>query len=790
MSKNWDMRQLQGRFTNLTRVMTGVATKVKVSTTAATSSTNMTDVTIRFTTDIAGEPLTPGMTMVAGKKSVGHEAGHLKYSSKKGMDEAFSRGNLFATLVNCIEDGRIEKLMAEEYPGFKKWCGLMYKRYWEVGEKTQLFKEERHASIMAICLWAVTGKVFPNLPTRAQTTLKAAAPYIDIGVCLSSHLEVIKVVEEMLEEPDVAWLLEEPVEPPEMHKASSKPQKKAARDQSRSEKGKKELDKREKERAEKGKPSEGSDEADNCGEAGDNEGESEGSGASSEASEDSGIKAGGNPKDSGCDSSKDDKSSSDLESDKGEESEGSEENTPSDADEPESGENPKGRNSTVSDDGDIEPSDDKNTSGADKENDAEGPEADDSGSGGDAGGAETEESADSKTEEGDEVPVSKEEPESESEKEKPESAAEGSENGDTSDGEFSASHDGDIEPFDSEESGGKEYEPSGIGAGSSDVLDDSYINEEAEFDNFGTDDELDTELSLAEAEAEDYYWDDDVPREPLLSPFEKKVVHEKPHPRPDGRAPFNGLEPIVNELTKTLEPLFVPRNTAYRPRQYRGNIDPGSLHRVVTMQDPDIFRRQNRPGVRKDLAVSVALDASGSMRGMAGNGRKWVCAGDACYCLTKTMQNLQVPIKVTGYSTSKERGRKEVPLHFDLIDWGDNNPDNLLNYRPGNNNDDATAFLVIGRELLNRPEKEKLMIILSDGEPACDRCDYFQGIEETTKAVLQIQRNGIKVVSLYFGPLGSIDDALKIYGPQLGIVNDVTELPRILVDRVKRLLIS
>ena len=61
-------------------------------------------------------------------------------------------------------------------------------------------------------------------------------------------------------------------------------------------------------------------------------------------------------------------------------------------------------------------------------------------------------------------------------------------------------------------------------------------------------------------------------------------------------------------------------------------------------------------------------------------------------------------------------------------------------------NADGESILVFGRDLLNRPETKKIMIVLSDGYP---QCTY--GLDENTfliQSIQQLENEGLIIGSI------------------------------------------
>ena len=64
--------------------------------------------------------------------------------------------------------------------------------------------------------------------------------------------------------------------------------------------------------------------------------------------------------------------------------------------------------------------------------------------------------------------------------------------------------------------------------------------------------------------------------------------------------------------------------------------------------------------------------------------------------------------------------------------------------RYGNSNFDGYSIRVATADILSRPEKKKLLVVLSDGLPC------YGGEEDVQQAVTEARLKGIEVVGIYF----------------------------------------
>ena len=148
-------------------------------------------------------------------------------------------------------------------------------------------------------------------------------------------------------------------------------------------------------------------------------------------------------------------------------------------------------------------------------------------------------------------------------------------------------------------------------------------------------------------------------------------------------------------------------------------------------------------------------------------------------------ESLGIPVMVYGHSTGYDQKRL-VELYsyaeFDGFDQDDKY--RLMDIGSRGSNRDGAALRYVAEKLVKRPEEAKLLILVSDGQPA----DYgYSGTaaEEDLRGIKQeYKRKGIIFVAAAIG-----DDKKnieRIYGDSYLDITDLTQLPTKLTAVVKR----
>lgn len=208
-------------------------------------------------------------------------------------------------------------------------------------------------------------------------------------------------------------------------------------------------------------------------------------------------------------------------------------------------------------------------------------------------------------------------------------------------------------------------------------------------------------------------------------------------------------------------------------------LDSHTLHR----QDGKVFYKNALPSEAPQLAVALLLDESGSM-----------CSCDRCtyaraaaIILYDFCCSLHIPVIVYGHSTGYPRdGGESVELYsyaeFDAIDHDDKY--RLMDISARSNNRDGAALRFVAEQLSHRPEEVRILILVSDGQPAADGY-YGSAAEEDLRGIKQeYRRKGILFIAAAIGD--DKQNIERIYGDSFLDITDLHQLPVKLTAVVKR----
>ena len=150
--------------------------------------------------------------------------------------------------------------------------------------------------------------------------------------------------------------------------------------------------------------------------------------------------------------------------------------------------------------------------------------------------------------------------------------------------------------------------------------------------------------------------------------------------------------------------------------------------------------------MKPDVATFLLMDNSGSMGDGPGSTRYACC--NAAAVIEEGFKR-HMALKIASYSAfGSDSVVHEVIKEFDEV-----TPVSLAyNYRDygesRGGNKDGYSIRVATSQLLQRPEKDKILIIASDGFPCC-YTDWEFGFEDTRNAVQEARRAGIKTIGMY-----------------------------------------
>ena len=218
----------------------------------------------------------------------------------------------------------------------------------------------------------------------------------------------------------------------------------------------------------------------------------------------------------------------------------------------------------------------------------------------------------------------------------------------------------------------------------------------------------------------------------------------------------------------------------------KGKLDVARLARIVT-KAPGYSERVFKKKVDAtslDAAISVLIDMSGSM-----SGDKALYAAGSAILVNKVCQVLGVAVEIAGFTDIINSDiEKHAPLHYLYKPFNTAmvREEELLRYIGASSthmtgNPDGENILYAYYRLVKRKEKKKLLIVMSDGQPAASGTGRGLG-GFTSKVIEEIEK--LKKVDIY--GLGLLSKDVTRYYKNHSVVNNVAEIPIKLLELIER----
>lgn len=260
---------------------------------------------------------------------------------------------------------------------------------------------------------------------------------------------------------------------------------------------------------------------------------------------------------------------------------------------------------------------------------------------------------------------------------------------------------------------------------------------------------------------------------------------------------------MVGLMQKDIERMMAARSkTINLPGQRRGRLNASGLHRLAT-NDDRVFRTREEHR-SKDVAVGLLIDNSGSMGGV-----KMQVAMTSGYALSQTLERVGIKHEVLGFTTlwinygvslavikAEERriGRKfsryeplNIPVFKGFSERLTTEVRKRFAYSTHThhlaNNVDGECVEVAAHRLMLRPEKRKVLLVLSDGQPAAETDRHHDLQSHLKQTVDQVTKKGVECIGI-----GIMSEAVRSYYPKYMVLKNVDELPTTVMGELKRIL--
>jgi cobalamin biosynthesis protein CobT len=265
---------------------------------------------------------------------------------------------------------------------------------------------------------------------------------------------------------------------------------------------------------------------------------------------------------------------------------------------------------------------------------------------------------------------------------------------------------------------------------------------------------------------------------------------------------------IVNALKQRFRMnLLSQTKTRWEPGKRRGRINPRVAYKIPLGTSKDVFRSKvTHPGF--NTRAAMLIDHSGSMQG------GWSCGGGhapidlAAMCALifgENLHELNIPFEICGYSTgdynegdnnyyNASEAEKNIYTRWGRMwlgvykkyeeAWASSRHRCLQMSRNGKYNTyDGESVRLMAQRLLKHPEDRKILFVLCDGYPCPNAQQFIEVHRDYLKTVTTELEKHVEVFAI-----GIQSDAVKEFYSNSVVVNEIRDLPVVMMSELDRLL--
>ncbi len=261
----------------------------------------------------------------------------------------------------------------------------------------------------------------------------------------------------------------------------------------------------------------------------------------------------------------------------------------------------------------------------------------------------------------------------------------------------------------------------------------------------------------------------------------KKVLIRETQTRPEAMERYQLYEKEVKSIMRRMKPRLLPVLSCQGSQMER-KLFFGSRMDYQALYDPGGRIFQNMDIVRKvDTAVALLIDLSDSMHGERIHQAR-LCA----LCLYEFCTSADIPVLIYGHHIDgKHRRVQDETVFFHSFaefdaDRGDRY--RIASMETGGCNRDGAALCFVGEKLAKRPEKIRLLFVISDGFPNATRYNGKKAEEDMLRIKESLERKRITVLTAAIG--SDKEQIQRIYKEGFLDISDIEQLPYVLPKQI------
>ena len=212
-----------------------------------------------------------------------------------------------------------------------------------------------------------------------------------------------------------------------------------------------------------------------------------------------------------------------------------------------------------------------------------------------------------------------------------------------------------------------------------------------------------------------------------------------------------------------------------------GAIDSTKVWRAPIIHDYNVFNNMENDDVKK-FKVDLILDSSASQIH-----RQHIVANQA-YIIAKSMDLVDIPIRITGFSTLREH--TVFTVYRDYTEKNKN--EELYNFFAAGSNRDGLAFKTLHHIIDTKDDSKHIIIVLSDGKPNDERAnintarlkdkDQYTGkiaIDDTAFEIRNLRNDNVSVLGVFTGEDEDVENAKLIYNKDFVRITNLENFSKI-----------
>ncbi len=236
----------------------------------------------------------------------------------------------------------------------------------------------------------------------------------------------------------------------------------------------------------------------------------------------------------------------------------------------------------------------------------------------------------------------------------------------------------------------------------------------------------------------------------------------------------------ITILAGSLKKAFVLRNDDNVNRSVTGKLVPNRLWKITRTKDDKLFD-QKKKSENADFVVDILLDSSGSQA------KRQSQVAAQGYIISEALSEAGIPHRVSGYCAFW--GYTVLQRFRDYEDAREAN-NRIFEFRACANNRDGLALKTVCASLIERPEENKVLIVLSDGKP-CDisvkrpgirqpsTYDGEEAVKDTAVEVRRARNQGICIIGIFVGSEEDLPTEKRIFGKDFAYIRNISNFSHI-----------